>query len=287
MILLMLYFLSKLFRRQKRISILLYHSIGQNDARYNVNPEQFEMQMEYLRKNYDVVSLDTILGFIKQGKDLPKKTVAITFDDGYYNVYQNAYPILKKCRFPAAIFIATGYVQEQMPLNQIQLRMLGWDEIKEMSNYDITIGAHTITHPNLEQVDLETARKEILGSKEEIKQKTGKDVRYFASPYGKENEEIASLVRSIGFDCAFGQLSSKAFISKGANHLILNRTEIDGSVTFWMFKVKLTKASDWYLKFKQNSSKIVNRFLFLSRLNQKYKMLLASPAHLRVKPKKD
>ncbi len=259
---------------------MLYHSIDQNNAHENVNPEQFEMQMEYLRNNYDVVSLDTILNSIKEGKDLPKKPVAITFDDGYYSVYQNAYPVLKKYRFPAVVFITTGYVQKQKPLNRIQLKMLGWNEIKEMSNNDVTIGAHTITHPNLEQVDLETAKKEILGSREEIEQNIGKDVRYFASPYGKENEEIVSLIKSIGFDYAFGRLSSMGFLRKGANHLIPNRTEINSSVAFWMFKVKLTKAADWYQKLEQNSSKIVNRFPFLSKVGQIYNMASASKDRL-------
>ncbi len=276
LIYLVLYSLCRLLRRHKRISILLYHSIDLNNAHENVNPEQFEMQMEYLRDNYDVVSLDALVNSIKEGKDLPRKPVVITFDDGYYNVYQNAYRILKKYRFPAAVFITTGYVGKQKPLNRIQLRMLGWNEIREMSNNDVTIGAHTITHPNLEQVDLETAKKEILGSKEEIEQNIGKDVRYFASPYGKENEEIVNLIKSIGFDYAFGRLSSKEFFRKGANHLIANRTEIDSSVAFWMFKVKLTKAVDWYQKLEQSSSKMVNRFLFLSRLDQVYDTLSAN-----------
>lgn len=259
---LILYFLSRLFRRQKRISILLYHSIDQNNARYNVNPEQFMMQMEYLRKNYHVVSLDTVLNFIREGKDLPKKPVAITFDDGYYSVYQNAYPVLKRLKLPATVFITTGYVQKQMPLDRIQLRMLGWNEIKEMSNSGLTIGAHTVTHPNLEQVVPETARKEILESKEEIERNIGKTVRYFASPYGRENEEIVDLIKSLGFDYAFGRLSSKEFIRKEADNFISNRTEIDRTVAFWMFKVKLTKAVDWYHKFEQTLSKIVNRFPF-------------------------
>jgi peptidoglycan/xylan/chitin deacetylase (PgdA/CDA1 family) len=229
--------------------------------------------MEYLKKNYHVVSLEAILNFVKEGKSLPKKPVAITFDDGYYSVYQNAYPLLKKYRFPSTIFITTGYVQKQMTLNRIQMRMLSWNEIKEMSNNDVAIGAHTITHPNLEQVDLEMAKKEILGSREEIEENIGKEVRYFASPYGKENEDIANLVRSLGFDYAFGRLSSKGFIQSGVNRLILTRTEIDSSVAFWMFKVKLTGAVEWYEKFERNASKIVNRFPFLSKVDKLYDMV--------------
>jgi peptidoglycan/xylan/chitin deacetylase (PgdA/CDA1 family) len=265
-----LYSLCRLFRQQKKISILLYHSIGLNNAQSNVNPKQFEIQMEYLRKNYNVVSLDKIIYFIKEGKSLPKKPVAITFDDGYYNVYQNAYPILKKYKLPATIFITTGYVQKQMPLNQVQLSMLSWDEIKEMSDNGVTMGAHTITHPNLEQVDLETAKKEILESKQEIEANIGKKVKYFSSPFGKENKEIARLVKSIGFDYAFGQLSSRGYIQRGVNLLILNRTEIDSRVSFWMFKVKLSKAVDWYKKCEYSASKLISKFTFLSNVDRLY-----------------
>ena len=267
---LLLFSLCILFRQKKKISILLYHSIGQNNARFNVNPKQFEMQIEYLRKNYNVISLDRIVSFMKEGKDLPKNPVAITFDDGYHNVYQNAYPILKKYRLPATIFVTTGYVQKQMFLNQIQLRMLSWTEIKEMSNNKITIGAHTITHPNLEQADLETAKEEILKSREEIEVNIGKKVKYFSSPYGKDNEEIANLVKSMGFEYAFGRLSSKRLIQSGVNRLILNRTEIDSGVVYWMFKVKLTKAVDWYEKIEHKASEIVNKLTFLSKVDQLY-----------------
>jgi peptidoglycan/xylan/chitin deacetylase (PgdA/CDA1 family)/glycosyltransferase involved in cell wall biosynthesis len=219
-----------------------------------------------------VVSLDRIISFIKEGKSLPKKPVAITFDDGYYNVYQNAYPYLKKYRLPATIFITTGYVQKQMPLNQIQLRMLGWNEIKEMSNNEITIGAHTVTHPNLEQVDLETAKREISKSREEIEANIEKEVKYFSSPYGKDNEDIVNLIRSMGFDYAFGRLASKEFFQSGVNRLILSRTEIDSSVGLWMFKVKLTKAVEWYRKLEQTASNIVSRFPFLSKIDRLYKI---------------
>jgi len=273
LIYLVLYLLCRLFRRQKKVSILLYHSIGINNAKANVTPEQFEIQMEYLKNNYNVVSLDKIMKFVKEGKSLPNKSVTITFDDGYYNVYQNAYPLLKKYGLPATIFITTGYVQKQMPLNQIQLRMLGWNEIKEMSNNAVAIGTHTITHPNLEQVDLETAKEEILRSREEIQANIGKEVKYFSSPYGKDNEDIVNLVRSMGFDYAFGSLSSKRFFRREVNRLILNRTEIDSSVAFWMFKVKLTKAVDWYAKIEQNASKIVHKFPFLSKVDLLYDMV--------------
>lgn len=268
-----MYWLCTLSRQEKNFSILLYHSVDLNDAPANVDPKQFEIQMEYLRRKYAVVSLQKIVSFVKEGKTLPRKPVAITFDDGYYSIYQNAYPILRKYRLPATVFVATGYVQKRMPLNNIQLRMLGWNEIKEMSENDVAIGAHTITHPDLEQIDLDTVKKEILGSREEIEKNVGREVRYFASPKGRENEDVASLIRSLGFDCAFGRISSKVSIQKGAGRLVLNRTEIDSSVAFWMFKIKLTKAVDWYRMFERGIGNIIKRLPLLSRISVMYNVI--------------
>jgi len=252
---------------QKEISVLVYHSVDLNNAFHTVHPKEFEKQMEYLRKNYSVVSLDDMVDFVKGRKNLPEKAVAVTFDDGFYDNYSNVYPYFRKYKLPAAIFLITGYCGRETCLDDVPLKMLSWNEIREMSQNDIGIGAHTITHPNLQETNLEEAKKEILGSKEEIEKKTGENVYYFAYPFDRYRNEIIDLVRISGFKGAFDGNGS---IRKGANPFLLNRISIDSSITFMMFKTRLTRAVDWYRKTEQIAKTMLNRFQFISIINRVY-----------------
>jgi len=105
--------LLKIFNKSadKRLTVLMYHRISGIDATnvYDRNvvsssPEEFEKQMRYLAKNHNVIS------FADLGAKLPPKAVIVTFDDGYIDNYQHAFPILKKYGIPATIFITTGFV---------------------------------------------------------------------------------------------------------------------------------------------------------------------------------
>jgi peptidoglycan/xylan/chitin deacetylase (PgdA/CDA1 family) len=196
-------------------------------------------------RNYHVVSLGGILDFLEGKRRLPRKSVAITFDDGYLDNYVNAYPYLKKCHLPATIFIATAYVQKRMHLGNLHLPMLSWNEIVEMINNNINIGAHTASHPDLSRIDIQSAKREILESKIEIEKETGKKVDYFAYPYGRYENDVINLVRRLGFRCAFG---GEGVIKKNPDMFVLHRVEVKQSIGYAMFKMRLTVALDWYKK---------------------------------------
>jgi peptidoglycan/xylan/chitin deacetylase (PgdA/CDA1 family) len=221
--------------------------------------------MEYLRRNYHIVSLDQIIGFVNKRHNLPTRSVAITFDDGYHDNYVNAYPYLKKHGLPAAIFVTTGYCRREIPLDGLRLEMLDWDEIKEMSRNRITIGAHTITHRNLQQMHWEEARHEILKSKQEIEKKIESPVNYFAYPNYRSNAEIVHLVRSLGFRAAFNGGRGR-LIRRGDDPFVLSRISIDSSVTFLMFRARLTKAVEWYSRFEDYMERLVVRPPFLGHI---------------------
>lgn len=94
--------------------IAMYHRVSSDIDDWSISSQvirrSFESQMQYLRQNYEIISLDELLGALQHRKSLPKKAIAITFDDGYRDNYLNAFPILRKYRIPATFFLTTGYI---------------------------------------------------------------------------------------------------------------------------------------------------------------------------------
>lgn len=249
------------------VSILAYHSVDSNDSFYAVAPQEFHRQMEYVRRNYEVVSLDEIVDFVLGRASVPRRSVAITCDDGYYDSYSNVYPYLKKQDLPVTIFVATGRVGKKMTLGNQSLRMLGWDEILRMSLDNVTIGAHTVSHPNLQDMSPEEAKNEIVSSKRRMEEKIGKDVNYFAYPMGRYNERIVHLVRDLGFKAAFG---GEGLVRQGDDPYVLHRVSVDASVTLGVFKARLTIATEWYKRLEQIGKRVIHRVRFLSWIGRLY-----------------
>jgi len=104
------------FRRwftKSQVVIMMYHRVcpkKDNWSLASINPEVFEEQIQYFCRNYEILSLEELTGYIKQGKRLPEKAAAFTFDDGYLDNYQYAYPVLNKYHVPAVIFLTTGHI---------------------------------------------------------------------------------------------------------------------------------------------------------------------------------
>ena len=72
-----------------------------------------------------------ILKYIKDDRDIPQRTIALTFDDGYRDLYNNALPVLKNNKFKSTVFLPTGYVgQEMTNSNKISLPLLNWEQIR-------------------------------------------------------------------------------------------------------------------------------------------------------------
>jgi peptidoglycan/xylan/chitin deacetylase (PgdA/CDA1 family) len=241
---------------QRETVVLVYHSISPVNNFHDVDPIQFSRQIEYLKRNYRIVSLDDIVSFIRNTKNLPRKAVAITFDDAYHNCYLNVYPYFRKNKFPVTIFVAAGYVGKKWPWNPASSRILSWDEIEEMSKNAVEFGAHTVTHSDLEKASLDEATDEIQRSKTEIEEHIGKNVKYFSYPFGKCTTEIVNLVRACGFEGAVGGIGT---IHKSTRPFLLNRVQIDSSISSMLFKARLTKAVDWWTRLELMAKKILGK----------------------------
>ena len=241
---------------QRETVVLMYHSISPVKDFHDVDPIQFSRQIEYLKRNYKIVSLDDMIGFIRNSQNLPRKAVAITFDDAYHNCYLNAYPFFRKNKLPVTIFVAPGYIGKEWPWNIAHYRTLNWDEIKEMSKDDVEFGAHTVNHPNLEKASLDDAEKEILRSKTEIEKHIGKKVKYFSYPFGKYTTEIVNIVKTCGFQAA---VAGGGTIHRNSQLFALNRVQVDSSVSSLLFKARLTKAVDWLKRLEMMAKRILRK----------------------------
>ncbi|MCL0059462.1 polysaccharide deacetylase family protein [Dehalococcoidia bacterium] len=136
---------------KSQVAILMYHRVSpkQDDWSFErLSPKNFEMQMKYFCRNYEIISLNDLVQYIKQEKPFPKKAVVITFDDGYKDNYLYAYPILKKYRIPATIFLTSGHIGRG--------DLFWWDKV-----------SYIVQHTKINQLDLDEFGNYPLQSKSE------------------------------------------------------------------------------------------------------------------------
>ena len=178
------------------VPIIMFHHVdyGDHHELNTVSPQNFEMQMAYLKNHgYHVMTLDELVKAITEHKRLSHKSVVLTFDDGYRNNYIYAFPILKKYQYPATIFIPSDLMNTTEDF-------LTWDQIKVMASNGISFQSHTRTHIYLpDYPDFNKVKDEIVGSKAVIEEKLGTRVDYFAYPSGGYSDEIINVLKTAGY----------------------------------------------------------------------------------------
>jgi peptidoglycan/xylan/chitin deacetylase (PgdA/CDA1 family) len=103
----------------RELSILCYHGLviktpeGFNSSGKHLDLEKFKSQIEFLASKFEIVTMQDVEDFYQKKRDLPKKSVAITFDDGYLNNLYYAHPVLEHLGVKATIYVATGYIGNQ------------------------------------------------------------------------------------------------------------------------------------------------------------------------------
>lgn len=228
-----IYFTLNLFYKKNGAIILMYHAISDDGRFFSVSTEDFRKQMKYLFDNkYNVISLEEMVENLSR-KTMPKKTIVLTFDDGYQNSFLTAFPILKKYDFQASIFLTTrsiGKVKEGGVIG-----MLDWEEVKKMDGSGlIDFEPHTVTHPKLTSLKTKEIENEIIESKEKIEKELQKKCKYFAYPKGKYNAGIKEAVKDAGFKAAF--TVEKGVITLESDFFSLKRNSVDSQVNLTQFK---------------------------------------------------
>jgi peptidoglycan/xylan/chitin deacetylase (PgdA/CDA1 family) len=222
--------LPTLGRKQVYAPILLYHHIGSDnyeqdgiyDSRYNVTIAEFNAQLDLLRSlGYQTVRTAAISDAITGHGTLPARPIVISFDDGWEDQYQNAFPALREHGFAGAFFIpstypdATGFVT--------------WSQLAEMASAGMEIGSHSRTHPHLTKIPEGQAWIEIRNSKVDLEKRLKVTVDAFSYPFGEMGSDgtIPTQVSRALYKAAVGVEAG----SLQNEFFYLRRTEIFGSMT--------------------------------------------------------
>ncbi len=186
------------------VPVLMYHHVGYltgNDALVydlTVSPNDFESQLNYFRElGYHSVSIEQIYSALEFGTPLPVKPIAITFDDGYKDVFQYAVPILQKNRFVGSFAVIPNLIGTP--------GYATWDDIIESYKSGMEIVSHSKNHLDLinTKYSPEELRQEIFNSKQILEEKLNTQINFFVYPYGHNNEHVQSLVKEAGYKLAF------------------------------------------------------------------------------------
>jgi peptidoglycan/xylan/chitin deacetylase (PgdA/CDA1 family) len=293
-----------------KFAVLCYHRVGTDGVPLfsRLKPSEFEAQMRYLTQHYRVVSLDQLCSELREAR-LVEPTVAVTFDDGYRDLYTHAFPALQKYAIPATVYLIgrcmeTGeppwydrifvavknapgntldvpldrltrfelgsgedrlqivwqivcYLrtipdhlrrawcarfEQILPVQQTELeeRMLNWEQVRAMQKGGLFIGAHTMSHPAVSQLDPSDFEEELARSKRLLEERLGVPVADFAYPFGKLSDVSpaaeAFLARS-GYRSAVTTLEGCNLPT--TNPFRLRRIQVDDSDSMASFALTL------------------------------------------------
>jgi peptidoglycan/xylan/chitin deacetylase (PgdA/CDA1 family) len=222
------------------VPVLVYHNLGaQPRGRLVQSAASFEQQMRYLKaEGYRALTLAEFLEFTQLKRQLPKKSVVLTFDDGYKSFKQYAYPVLKEMGFPATLFVYTDYVG-------LGRDALSWQELKDLQAEGFEVQAHSKTHGDLRRAPGETQAQfdqrmqaELAQPRELFKRRLGQVPDAIAYPYGRWDADVLRQVKTTGYLAAFTvrRQANPAFVQP----LTIHRSQIYADMSLEEFAKNLT-----------------------------------------------
>jgi len=192
------------------VPVLVYHNIGaQRKGQLLIAASTFEEQMRYLKaEGYHAIRLEDFLAHLSQKRQLPKRSVLITFDDGHKGFLQYAQPVLKELGFPVVLFIQSDQIAQNP-----NATTLSWSELRELPKGNVDIQAHSKTHGDLRRASREsessyTRRMRVeLGTpltllREQLPE-LAKAPETIAYPYGEWDESLLGYVKQYGYVAGF------------------------------------------------------------------------------------
>ncbi|BEP01417.1 polysaccharide deacetylase family protein [Fusobacterium nucleatum] len=192
-------------KKKYDVPVIMYHRVinnPENEGVYGtyVYEDMFKKHLQYLKdKNYTVITFKDLdkIGW-RNRFEKGKKYIILTFDDGYKDNYDLAFPILKEFNFKATIFLMGSLTYNEWDVKaggERKFSLMSVEMIKEMQDYGIEFGAHTFNHPKINTLSNEEIEHQIVDVKKPLEEKIGKEIITFAYPYGILNDYAKEMAK--------------------------------------------------------------------------------------------
>jgi peptidoglycan/xylan/chitin deacetylase (PgdA/CDA1 family) len=200
--------------RGQRVPILLYHEITAEPllpGHLAVGPEAFALQLGYLKGGgFSALRAADLARLLSTGGALPERPVVLTFDDGFADLYDRGLPLLTSHGVTATLFVTTGWIADGSPRRAPapgstrlpDSGMLSWSQISELAAAGLEIGAHTLTHPQLDQLRPDALRSELVDCKHMLEDRLGMAVTGLSYPYGYSSRPVRAAAAAAGYSYA-------------------------------------------------------------------------------------
>ena len=208
-----------------RMVVLMCHAINSNPKKsgdYVITAKALEKDLQYIKEQgYQTVVMSDIIAYVRDGTPLPQKPIMITFDDGYYNNYLNAFPLLQKYEMKAVVSIIVGETDKYSNLNENKENYshLTWEMINEMMEsgwvefQNHSYNMHKLSGPRRgvcrksgESTEeyLRAVGEDLQKGQDRIEEMTGWRPNTFTYPFGSYSKESEPLLAELGFEASLG-----------------------------------------------------------------------------------
>jgi O-antigen/teichoic acid export membrane protein/peptidoglycan/xylan/chitin deacetylase (PgdA/CDA1 family) len=227
------------------LRVLFYHRISDDHDPLATPVTQFAAQMSHLDAlGYRVLDVRTALDALAAGR-LPRRAVALTFDDAFCDVADHAMPVLERLDQRATVFVSTRVSAGEHSFSWYR-EQPNVMTLKQVASLDrsspLEFEAHTLSHPNLPRVSEDEARREIELSKAELEELLGREVTVFCYPGGFFGDRERRLVEEAGY--AYGVTCEAGVNTPETDPLLIRRIQIEGTDSLGDFDAKLRGSHD-------------------------------------------
>jgi peptidoglycan/xylan/chitin deacetylase (PgdA/CDA1 family) len=229
------------------VPILMYHSVAGDGppelAPYRISPQAFREQMRYLRRHgYHSITIEDWGACIAARRPLPGRPVILTFDDGYKDFIENAWPILERADFKATLFVVTesvGRVADWDPAVSQHLPLMGWRDLSELQAKGVEIGSHSALHKDFSAISIDQVMAEGRRARETLRENLGREAKSIAFPWGRGDEGVRRALARCGY--TFGLTTWGGRSTLGDDPMYLPRIEIFGDDDIAAFARKVAR----------------------------------------------